>query len=124
MLSVYLFGFFFILISSVAGLFFVEKRRGVRFLAKRREAFDEWVVKTEQDIRTLKPNEFIEHSIKFILFHISHEILGLLHIIARYVELLLRRLRRKLQRARPKQEEPSGYVQTMKEFKNGLNTKE
>lgn len=121
MLFVYVFAVVLIALIAFMTLLLVERKRGVRVLASRRDAFDAWVMQTEQDMRTVKASEFIEHSIRFVAYHVTHIMVSLLHFVVRWFERSLRKLRRRLQRARPKQEEPSSYVKEMHEFKNGLN---
>lgn len=124
MLSVYIFLVVLFLVVAFFALLIIERRREVRFFAERRDTFDAWVTHVEGELRTLKTAEIIEQTGKYVVFHVTHVAVALLHFLARKVEQVLRKLRRRVQRARPKQEEPSQYVKEMREFKNGLNGEE
>lgn len=123
MVAVYIFAFFLVLAIGFVGMTMYERREGRRFFESYRASLDETVARARTYMRRVHVHEALEHSVRQVVFYISHAVLAFLHIVTRELERLLRRARRKVQRARP-QQEASSYVKTMHEFKNGLGREE
>ena len=124
MVSMYI---FFLSLGATVGFLVLasaERSRGRRVYAPLREKIDSYVERSIGFCRSVPFGELLSRLVRSIGLEVSHFVVAVLHFLAKRVEKLLRRLRRKIQQETRPQEEPSAYVQAMKEAKNGAARKE
>lgn len=119
MIWVYVFFISLLLIGIFVVTTRYEHRRGTRFFAARRTAFDLYVRKQKEILTDVDTVEIIIQSAKYLAYHTSRIIVTLLHFVVQKIERLLERTRAKLH-STSDGDDPSTYVQTMKDFRDGL----
>ncbi|MBL1434530.1 hypothetical protein COB87_003130 [Candidatus Wolfebacteria bacterium] len=113
----YLFLIFFTLTTLFVGMVWFERKRDQKFLEKRRAQFDMFMREQEEIFSSLDIIQALEYIMRYLALQISHGVIAFLHFMARRSELFLRKARRKINAAKPPQEEPSHFVKAMREAK-------
>lgn len=106
----------FTLLMAFVAIVWLERKRDKKFLAVPRERFDAFVQRQYEEVKSLDIIEALEYIVRYIALQVSHVVVAVLHFIARRVERVLRRARKRLHQAKPA-EEPSHFVKAMREVK-------
>ena len=114
--SMILFLITFTLLMAFVAVVWLERKRDQKFFVVQRERFDAFVQKQYEEIKSLDIIEALEYIVRYIALQVSHVVVAVLHFIARRVERVLRKARRRLHQAKPS-EEPSHFVKAMREVK-------
>lgn len=123
MVSIYIFVFFLTATVGLLVLVHFEKKENFRVFSQLRSRVDSLVGNSEKVINSIDFAELIEKSASYVAYQASHGLVAILHLLAHKSEKVLGRARRRIQDSKPKIENPSNYVKTIQEFKNGLNGK-
>ena len=115
MVSMYFFLFFFLLTALFLGMVWFERKRDRKFFQNERESFDRFVREQQEVFSSLDIIQALEYIMRYLALQISHVVVALLHFAAKRIERVLRKARKRINAAKPPQEEPSHFVKTMKE---------
>lgn len=115
MVSMYFFLFFFLLTALFLGMVWFERKRDRKFFQSERESFDRFVREQQEVFSSLDIIQALEYIMRYLALQISHVVVALLHFAAKRTERVLRKARKRINAAKPPQEEPSHFVKTMKE---------
>ncbi len=117
MVPMYFFLFFFLLTALFLGMVWFERKRDQKFFQEEREKFDAFVREQKDIFSALDIIQALEYIMRYLALQITHVVVALLHFMARRSERFLRKARRRINAAKPAQEEPSHFVKSMKEAK-------
>jgi len=117
MVSMYFFLFFFSLTTLFMGVVWFERKRDQKFFEEARERFDIFIREQKEIFSALDIIQALEYIMRYLALQITHGVVALLHFMARRSERFLRKARRRIDAAKPPQEEPSHFVKSMREAK-------